>query len=214
MSLFYKIQSCLLRLLGDTQWFGWHHPFWFSFGAHGYQLKGEHYRIVAPLLKPGDIIIQRFEGWADKWFVPGFWNHAGIYVGGDKEQIVHAVSEGVLIEDIINYMRTDHLIILRSDDVTATLAVERAKQIVGAEYDFHFDFSDNKRFSCTEVIDYCFLGLIKKKTRFWRDVITPDDVVECPKLTKIWDSRDTVTSYKFRACGAKYPVLERSVDTK
>jgi hypothetical protein len=179
-----------LTTIGDTQYFGWKHPLWFSIAPPGYKLKGEHYRLVKPLLKAGDILLQRYEAWIDKWFIPGFWNHAAIYVGNTEEQVIHAVSDGVLIEDIINFMRTDHMIILRLDDEPrAQMAIERAQSIIGAEYDFSFNFKDNTQFSCTEVVDYCYPGLFVQARRLGRYMLAPDDIATSAALRTIWDSR-------------------------
>ncbi len=180
----------LLTLFGDTQWFGWKHPLWFSVSPPGYKLKGEHYRLIKPLLQPGDILLQRFEGWVDKWFIPGFWNHGAIYIGNPEEQVVHATSDGVLIEDIINFMRTDNLIVLRpKNNLSIEIGIKRALSIVGAKYDFDFDFSNNTEFSCTEVIDYCYSKLFKKSKHFGRIMLTPDDIALSPLVETIWDSR-------------------------
>ena len=190
MSLIYKIQTAVLSVIGDMQCFGWKHPLWFAWSPRGYQLKGEDYRIVKKLIQPGDILLQRYEAWIDKIFIPGFFNHAGIYIGGEKEQVVHAISEGVLVEDIINFMRTDHLIVLRTNKEFADKAIEKALSIIGSEYDFSFDFTNSRRFSCTEVIDFCFPGLLERKKYFGRPTVTPDSIAENKNFTKIFDSRD------------------------
>ncbi len=217
MGFLYNIQKKLFTFIGNIQYYGWKHPFWFSVSAPGYQLKGEHYRIVKPLLQPGDIVLQRFEGWVDKWFIPGFWNHAAIYIGSKEEQVVHAVSEGVLIEDIINFMRTDHMIILRPKDVSLTNeAINKAIGIVGCEYDFIFDFSNNVRFACTEVIDYCYGGKFVKSRHFFRETLTPDDIASSDLLEVVWDSRNFVTivndvGFKSSSVGKSSLVKMRSV---
>lgn len=217
MSFLYNIQKKLFTFIGNIQYYGWKHPFWFSVSAPGYQLKGEHYRIVRPLLQPGDIVLQRFEGWVDKWFIPGFWNHAAIYIGNKEEQVVHAVSEGVLIEDIINFMRTDHMIILRSKDTSlANDAISKAIGIVGCEYDFSFDFSNNVRFACTEVVDYCYDNQFFKTRRLFRDTLTPDDIASSGLLEVVWDSRKfsvvvNDVGFKASAVGKKSSVMMRSI---
>lgn len=195
MGLLYKLQKCVFSFIGNIKWGGIAHPFWFTINATGYKLKGEHYRKLSKKLKPGDIVIRRFEGYVDKWLIPGFWNHAGIYIGDDEkrpEQVIHAVSEGVIQEDILNFMRTDHMLVLRliSKKGKATQkAIETAKSIVGKPYDFGFDFKDTNRFSCTELVAYCYPGIIQGKKRFGKETIVADDICNCSKLTKIWDSR-------------------------
>lgn len=185
----YSIQKHIFRFIGDIKWSGWKNPFWFTINAAGYQLRGEDYRNLIKQIKPGDIVIRRFEGYIDKFFIPGFWNHAGIYVDGDMEQVVHAISDGVLIEDILNFMRTDHMIVLRPPADMVESAIAKAKSIVGLEYDFEFNFTGHKRFSCTEVVDYCYPKMITPKKRFGKTTIVADDIVTCNKFESIWDSR-------------------------
>ncbi len=222
MGFLYNLQKKLFSIIGDTQYFGWKHPLWFAVCPPGYQLKGEHYRLIRPRLQPGDILLQRFEGWIDKWFIPGFWNHAAIYLGNEKEQVVHAVSEGVLVEDVINFMRTDHMVILRNqDEELAQEAVKRALSIVGLEYDFNFDFSDNKRFACTEVIDFCYPNVYEKSKSLEfigasMPMLTPDDIFR--QTVKIWDSREhkaqmvntSITPLSDKS--SKFKVMMRVVD--
>lgn len=188
----YRFQKKIFTFLGDIKVFGWKHPLWFEINAHGYELKGEHYRVIHDLMKPGDILIRRFEGYLSSYMIPGFWNHAGIYIGDDGEkveQVVHAVSEGVIQEDLLNFMRTDHMLVLRAS-AGIKGAIEKAKSIVGRPYDFGFDFKDTNRFSCTELVGFCHPGVVKGKMRFRKYTIIADDFCNSKYLTKIWDSRD------------------------
>ena len=186
MGLLYKIQSKLLEILGDIRWFGFRSPFWVAYNVKSYRLRGEHYRAVKDILQPGDILVRAFDGFVDKWFIPGKWNHGAIYIG--QEQVVHSMSEGVFVEDIINFMRTDHMAILRPPQEMVEEGVKRAESIVGLEYDFNFDFDDHKRFSCTEVVDYCYPGVLTPSKYLWKTIIAPDDIVKASQFTMIWDS--------------------------
>ncbi len=210
MEFLYTIQKYIFRFIGDIKWGGILHPFWFTINATGYQLKGQHYRDLITQIQPGDIVIRRFEGYVDKWFIPGFWNHAGLYIGndGDKpEQIVHAVSEGVIQEDILNFMRTDHMLVLRINgkkkkERTAT-AIESAKSIVGKPYDFGFDFQNSDRFSCTELVSYCYPSINAGKKFLGKIRVVADDFANSPNLSVVWDSRDqdhgpVVMSFRYR----------------
>jgi len=195
MSLLYRLERKLFTFLGDIKVFGWTHPMWFGINAHGYKLKGAIYRGLRNKMKPGDIILRRFDEYLSSYMIPGFWNHAGIYIGDDgrkPEQVIHAVSEGVIQEDILNFMRTDHMLVLRLTSKKGKAipkAVETAKSIVGRPYDFGFDFKDTNKFSCTELVAHCYPGVIKGKKRFGKETIVADDIYNCSKFTKIWDSR-------------------------
>jgi len=192
--IIYSIQKKLFSFIGDIKWSGFKRPFWLTINAIGYQIKGEHYRELTQLLKPGDVLIRRFEGYIDKIFIPGWWNHMGIYIGDDKqkkEQIVHAVSEGVIQEDILNFLRTDHVAILRikkNHENLSKNAVEKAKQIVGKPYDFNFDFANCDSFSCTELANYCYNNIISGSKRLGKKIIVADDFYYSSKFESVWDS--------------------------
>lgn len=188
----YKIQKALFTFIGNIRWHGLLHPMWFTINSVSFQIKGKHYRAVEKLIQPGDIIIRRFEGYLDKFLIPGTWNHAGIYVGKvdrEKHQIIHAISDGVVIEDLIDFMRTDHLIVLRAPKELQENAITLAKIAVGSDYDFAFDFKETLRFSCTELIDYCYPVIINSKKRFGRTTVVADDIVNSTALKVVWDSR-------------------------
>ena len=155
-------------------------------------MKGKHYRDLEPLIQPGDIIIRRFEGYIDKWLIPGWWNHAGIYVGpirGLDHKVIHAISDGVVVDDLIDFMRTDHMIVLRAPERYRKEAIIRANDAIGSDYDFAFEFGDTLRFSCTELNSYCYQGIITGKRRFGRSTVVADDIVNTSTLKVIWDSR-------------------------
>ncbi len=187
----YKVQKSVFRFIGDMKWHGILHPFWITINAKTFQLKGTHYRELEKLIHPGDIIIRRFDGYVDAFLLPGFWNHAGIYVGQNgntSHQVIHAISDGVVACDLIDFMRTDHMIVLRPPSDMVEEAISRAMGIVGEEYDFEFDFKGHSKFSCTEVIDFCYPHLIQLRKRFGKMTIVADDIVACDKFTKVWKS--------------------------
>ena len=192
MKLISKIWEAIARFVGDIRWAGIAHPFWFIINAHGYKLKGEHYRTLKKIIQPGDILVRRFDGYVSNFFLPGYWGHAGIYVGGKAEQIVHSLSEGVIIEDVLNFMRSDYLIVFRPPQKVIKEGIEKAKSIVGSEYDFAFDFDDSEKFVCTEVICYCYPGLVTTVARLGKNTVTADDVVRQLADKEIWDSRRIV----------------------
>lgn len=217
MGLLYNIQRYVFTFIGDIKWSGIKRPFWFTVNGIGYQLKGEHYREVVKIIKPGDILIRRFEGYVDKFFIPGWWNHAGIYIGddGDKpEQVIHAISEGVIQEDLLNFMRTDHMCILRAAPgkgwKNVKAAIKKAKAIVGQPYDFGFDFKDTHRFSCTELAAYCHPGLVEGKKRFGKYTLIADDFKNSDKLKVVWDS----TQNKIHTMGVAREFLSKKCPLK
>lgn len=196
-TLLYRLQRKLFTFLGDIKVFGWKHPLWFEVNAHGYRLKGEHYRTIHKLIQPGDILIRRFDGYLSSYMIPGFWNHAGIYIGDDgnkPEQVIHAVSEGVIQEDLLNFMRADHMAVLRPQKRNYQEAVDKAKSIVGKPYDFGFDFQDANRFSCTELVAHCYPGLVEGSKKFGKQVIIADDFYGCNDMITVWNSQNEMTT--------------------
>lgn len=198
MSVLYKIKAKLLDILGDIRWFGFRRPLWFAYGVKSYLLRGEHYRSVNKIIKPGDILVRAYDCFVDSWFIGGRFSHGAVYVGGDGEQVVHSMSQGVFVEDLINFMRADHMAIYRPPKDMVENGVKSAISIVGSEYDFNFDFNDHARFSCTEVVDYCYPGLLKPSKYLWRTVIAPDDICRCDKFVKVWDSDDSINISTFK----------------
>ncbi len=190
----FKLKKRIFRFIGDIKWHGFLHPFWITINAVSFQLKGKHYREVESLIRPGDIIIRRFEGYLDKILIPGFWNHAGIYIGkidNKQHQVIHAISDGVVVDDLIDFMRTDHMIVLRAPARLREKAISNAKKVIGSDYDFAFNFSDSLRFSCTELINYCYSNrrwIIKGKRRFGVYTIIADDIVNTDHFRTIWTS--------------------------
>jgi hypothetical protein len=198
----FKLKKWIFRFIGNIKWHGLLHPFWITINAKTFQLRGKHYRTVEQLIQPGDILIRRFEGYIDKWLIPGWWNHSGIYIGeidGKNHKVIHAISDGVVVDDLIDFMRTDHLIVLRAPEKYHEKAIERVKDTIGRDYDFAFDFGERLRFSCTELISYCYSGywlkdvwrpkIIIGKRRFGRFTVVADDIVNSPVLKVVWDSR-------------------------
>lgn len=185
----YLLWSKFITFVGDIEFFGWKRPFWFIINAPDYKLKGEHYRQVIKIIKPGDILLSRSEKYVDKWLIPGYLNHAGFFFGGHKERVIHAISDGVIVEDIINFMRTDVLVVLRPHEDHIEKAVALAKSMVNQEYDFLFNFNDKNRLSCTELIFCCYPKLIKTIKRFGKPTVVADDICCNRNFTIIWDSR-------------------------
>lgn len=197
------LKTYLFRSFGNLYWFGWRCPAWMVRNFRGYQVKGIHYRDLKRCLEPGDILLNRFEGYFDKYFIPGWWNHAGIVVGknheGQEEKgknehgdeiVVHAIGKGVIAEDILNFMRTDHLAVLRPIGLSVE---EREKAIgnvidkIGKEYDFKLDFGNAKQLCCTELVFYAYKDC-RHKLRFYlkphgmlwfkQQALTPDDIFQ------------------------------------
>jgi uncharacterized protein YycO len=181
MNKSYKIVRFLNRVFSNLQIFPC--PLFITWGATSYKVKGDDARKILKALRPGDIMLRRFDRYVTAWTIPGKWKHVGLYVG--KNKMIHATTSGVVEEDILTFLRCDSVAIYRPkiDKYNKQIAIDRAKSLLGKEYDFAFNFSDEEFFSCSEVIQFCFAGLddsIQIKPResgiLTKGTIPPDDL--------------------------------------
>lgn len=128
---FLPLMNHFLKAFGDIKIFNW--PMFLVYDPSGYQVKGDEVREVINIIKPGDILLRGYNKYLDGLFIPGYFSHAGIYLGEvlpehselvtpDKREeyfrtgdqiVAHAMAEGVFMEDLINFCRCDRMIILR-----------------------------------------------------------------------------------------------------
>jgi hypothetical protein len=182
MKIIYSLQKWILTILGDIKCFSY--PGWFVFDAKGYKLKGDSFDLVSKKVKKYDVFLNRYDNFLDVGFIPGFWNHAGIVIGANADvnpAVIHAVSDGVLCESLVDTMRSDHFIVLRPKfTVDVKLFEERLRQAKVKEYDFNFDFSNGDKLSCTELVDFMYTGMFPGFRRsldfLGRKAIFPDDI--------------------------------------
>ena len=132
-------------------------------------------------LRPGDILLMRTEGRLTAALLPGFWTHAGLFIGGKTGLetlglcshrhvarhwnripesgnslglVIEALFPCVQINPLEKSLQVDHLVVLRSalpDDEIAS-AIGEAIGHLGKPYDFEFDFNNSSRVVCTELI--------------------------------------------------------------
>ena len=170
------LRNKFLKFFGDIKIFKY--PFFLLYDPGSYLVKGDDVRKVINCVQPGDILIRGYKNYLDGYFIPGFFSHAGLYLGKTlvrndmaenirhlykegEQTVIHSMAEGVFMEDIINFCRCDYLIILRRNktvepgvDIPASnqQVVEQALKSLGVNYDFEFDFRDSKEMSCTEFV--------------------------------------------------------------
>lgn len=135
-------------------------PPWFVYQPDIHKVRGPDVRRILDVVEPADILLRRFDGYLNTILTPGFWGHGGGYVGDN--QMVHAVSQGTISEDILNFCRADAICVLEVD-VSAeekALAVQRLKISAEEKVPYDFDFSrKNKTAYCTERLDIAFGGI-------------------------------------------------------
>lgn len=142
--------------IGDIQFFKAFPPI--IIGNVRYKLKGHDQRKILKILKEGDILLRKYDSYLTGLLVPGNYSHVGLYVGNDT--IIHSVTKyGVSEEDILTYLRADHIEILRVEkyDLDEIIKViNTAKRQLGVDYDYTFEGHDDSRFYCSELIRYCY----------------------------------------------------------
>ncbi len=186
MKLFEKIYNGFLNFFGDIKVFKF--PMFIVYDPGSYLVKGEDVRQVINLIKPGDMLVRGYINYLDGYFIPGFFSHAGLYLGEVKESdrafvkpdedfefrigeqmVIHSMAEGVFMEDIINFCRCDYMVILRRNPDKESEAGRKvmfedvfksALQNLGKGYDFKFDFTDYTKVSCTELVYVCCQGFM------------------------------------------------------
>ncbi len=223
MNIIQAIRNKTLKIFGDIKVFKY--PFFMLYDPGSYLVKGKDMREVIKLVKEGDILIRGYRSYLDGYFIPGYFSHAGLYLGkvqasdvlkynsdvaaksiveGDQI-VIHAMAEGVFMEDILNFCRCDYMLILRRNpEVESTESKSHslnetfrtAVQQLGKPYDFKFDFADLHNLSCTEFVYVCHgnvmkdYGVIVKRRQVLflrKKMIIPDDFVT-RKFQLIWKS--------------------------
>jgi hypothetical protein len=141
---------------------------------------------LAPLLRPGDVLLVRAEKKLTTALLPGFWAHAAVYlgrggewdelrieagvedddVGGGREEasrfgvVVEAIAPQVRINSLAHCLQGDHVLVLRPELEAGELraALVEALAHLGKPYDFEFDFTLSTRVVCTGLVYRAFHG--------------------------------------------------------
>lgn len=163
-SFFYRRWVRALTILGDLQ---------LAFAPP--RIRAKDIRKLLRVLRPGDIVCRKYTWYLDAYLIPGKFTHSGVYVntmGLARETrfvppidgIVHAVAEGVVVDDVIDYVKdADGFCVLRPrslQDVSITgskplnvsaWASSYAMEYIGLPYDFLFDSESNDAMYCHEL---------------------------------------------------------------
>jgi len=179
-----KFPKFLIKATGDIKFSKY--PLWIQYKPQLHSVKGPQVREILATVRGGDILLRRFSAYLNTVFCPGFFGHAGLYVGNN--QIVHAVGQGVIQEDILNFCRCDAICVLGISPqnkfmpyslMARETAVKEALILADKNVPYDFDFSsDNKTYYCTELVDRVYNGI------FYADyseiagnyILTPDGI--------------------------------------
>jgi hypothetical protein len=195
---FYEAQKMMATFMGDTRIVR-REPF---ISEHLIQMTLKDPKTK---LQPGDIILERRNWYLSNAFLPGFWPHCALYVGtpeeleaigikyseldaearaahqrpehGHPRVIIEAMSEGVVFTSAEHSLHADYVAVLRprlSKDLIATV-IRNAFSYHGRPYDFGFDFADESKLVCSELLYYSFGDLLEFKLEsvLGKNVVTP-----------------------------------------
>lgn len=120
-----------VTILGDIKVFRW--PMFVVYDPGSYRVKGPETREAAAKIRPGDILVRGYSNYLDGYLIPGYFSHAALYVGPvpeadrqyvttpagravftpGEQMVIHALAEGVLMEDFLNFCRCDYMAVIR-----------------------------------------------------------------------------------------------------
>jgi len=150
MGWFTKVKKGFVNSFGNIRLYGGGVILW---GKSGYGIDGGDQRSILDQIQPGDIIYRRYKHYVGSMAVPGYWSHVALYVG-EPYNVIHAVGGGVSSADILTFMRTDSLALMRCTDKSLIPgAIEYAKKKLEAQTPYDWDFrAENDALYCSELI--------------------------------------------------------------
>ena len=186
----YKCWSKFLTMFGNIKIFPY--PFWLIYDPNDYDITGKQILEIVEIIKPGDIILRGYKNYLDGKFIPDpqKYSHAAIYVG--KNQVIHAIAEGVSYENIIDFCMCDRIAIFRPKKGQRS-AIKIAKDFVKQNIPYDFGFSKGiSSLYCFELGAECYpklnipkqtvsklFGLIKKKDVYLAESFFKSPDMEC-----------------------------------
>jgi len=148
---------------------------------HRQRVNGAVRDALAPLLRPGDVIVTRHDRAMSNLFLPGYWPHAALYIGSPESRgtlgvrvdadlaerwvhplhVLEARKDGVLLRAIDDTLAVDAFTVIRprlsATDIARAIA--NALEHEGKLYNFDFDFFTDERLVCTEVVYRAYEGV-------------------------------------------------------
>ncbi len=157
-SLGYRLRRAFLTVFGDIKVFPW--PLWIIYQPKTFRIKGAETRHIASLVEPGDVLMRAYRNYLDGYFIPkgeSGCSHSGLYIGDGM--VVHSIAEGALEIDLIDFCRTDRIVILRPG-WGQEWAVQHARKCVDEAVPYDFDFSPGPgKYYCHELTASCYPDL-------------------------------------------------------
>lgn len=169
---------------GDTRWIGWKSfPFVATWDVVNPGVKGPEVQTALRVVKKGDVLVLRHDGFLSNLGIGGAMVHAALCVGDDH--VIEALSDdegGIVRRHLSDTLQCDKAILLRpsvlSEEVI-DLAALTAHTLLGFHYDIFFEFNSEAerelikadyakakagavKFCCTEIPHYCYLDQVDK----------------------------------------------------
>ena len=159
------------------------------------RLAPRHDELLKLGLKPGDIFVTRTKWRPTNILIPGYWSHAGMYVGNDT--VVHALAPVVVetaLQDFMSCVNSMAVMRTQLPEPTAEKAAAEMRSYVGLPYDYMFE-PTTKALYCSEAIAQAYWAVANDWTFEARErmgviTVTPQDLYDARRcLDLIWDSR-------------------------
>lgn len=184
---FYEIKSKIIKWFGNITIYPY--PMFIMFGSYGYKIKGPDVRKLIEILRPGDIVLRRYNHYISGLLIPGFWTHSSLYVGNDN--IIHILGEGIIKEDILTFTRCDAICVLRKKDnavgTTPIEAIQCAENLFENKIQYDFEFSENPdKLYCSEFTHVCYGKPALSKKLKKKGFILPDDQLNYINFDIMW----------------------------
>lgn len=179
--LIYKLQAKFLTWFGNIKVFKW--PLFIVYDPTSFKVTGEQILEILEILEPGDVILRKFDSYADSKFIPGDYSHGAVYVGDNK--IIHAVAEGVSEIDAVSFCMCDRICVLRPRAGMRN-AIAKAKKFAKDKVPYDFAYQRNSSaLYCFELCAECYpkldikprdvkklFGLLRKKNVYLAESFT------------------------------------------
>ena len=177
----YTLQAKFLTWFGNIKIFKW--PLFIVYNPTQFKVTGEQILEILQCLEPGDVVLRKFDSYADSKFIPGEYSHGAVYVGDNK--IIHAVAEGVSEIDVVSFCMCDRICVLRPRAGSRN-AIAKAKKFAKDKVPYDFAYNHNSSaLYCFELCAECYpkldikpkvakalFGLLRKKNVYLAESFT------------------------------------------
>lgn len=143
------------------------------------------------LVQPGDVFVTRKDCAVTNYFLPGYWPHAAMYIGG--AEVIESLKDGVRQRKLESPFGNDAIAVIRPKLNAESIeeAIGRAKAHLGKPYDFDFDFTRADRLVCTEVIYRSYEGLggirFDLTRRAGRETLAAEDLLNLAIMDRVFE---------------------------